>query len=1113
MEEIQVLSEQEHVLLRTAMYLGSKEVETQDVYIVDREGGFLRKPVEISPAFFKIFEEVLNNATDRRILFVEDPASVRVRCTTIKVDVDREAGFIQVTNDGDGLPVRKHTEHTESWVPELLFGRLRTGSNFDDTQRRCRSGTNGVGASLTNIFSKRFCVESVDAEAKMKYEQEWCDNMTVVNPPKVTKLRTKEPKPYTRVRFYPDFGQFGMRDGLSEDVVGIMRKRTHDVAALGPPGSKTYFDGKRITVDTFQKYTKLYLPNGERVIYEQPHDRWRVAIAFTPDQGFRQVSFVNCLSMVQGGTHVDYVLDQVVKPLQAILQKKLPEHKITPSMIREHITLFVDCLIENASYESQAKLELKTKAKDWGSVGKLSKDFIERFSKSGIIKHLSDEVTGRAKEVLLKATDGKKTQRVRGIPKLEDAPLAGTSESKSCILVLAEGDSAKSTVVAAISALPSDLRKRFGVFPLRGKLLNVREASVHKLEGNAEVAAIKKILGLQQGKQYDSLDDLRYGKCLLMTDQDVDGSHIKGLLINFFHAFWPRLIGHEYICCVATPIIRATPKAGGQLLEFYNQSDYEDWKSSGGVDVSKWKIKTYKGLGTSTREEAKSYFQDVFQKLITYHDGDGAADLSIPLAFEKSKADARKEWLLGYDSKNIIKASQRKVSVSEFIHQELIHFSADDVRRSIPSLVDGLTPSRRKVLWTCFKKKLLTPNQEVRVSQLAGAVSELSLYHHGEASLTQTIVRLAQTFVGSNNINLLVPSGQFGTRLLGGQDAASPRYIMTYLNKVTQSIFNSGDEGILRYVDDDGVVVEPAVYLPVVPLVLVNGGEGIGTGWSSYVPPHNWEDVVDNLRNRLRNTSYVFKSMAPWFRGFKGSVLPLENGNFSVRGVFSIHGNQVRITELPVGQWTTSFKEKVLEPLVESKVVDKYLENLSDVDVDITVYFKSPVSEEEAERLLRLVDTIHMSNMHLFPPEKEHVKKYGSSVEILEEFYRYRLSKYQERKAFLLLVKAFERDVLRWRVQFIGDKMSGRIRLEQRTFDQVIHDLGTLGYPVFGSTWDDPDKSYKYITNTNIFALTTDKRAHLEGEYAKKVAEYENLERTSIQDMWLDDLNRFEAVV
>ena len=175
-------------------------------------------------------------------------------------------------------------------------------------------------------------------------------------------------------------------------------------------------------------------------------------------------------------------------------------------------------------------------------------------------------------------------------------------------------------------------------------------------------------------------------------------------------------------------------------------------------------------------------------------------------------------------------------------------FSIADCARSIPSLCDGLKPGQRKILFACFKRKL---KNEIKVAQLSGYVAEHSAYHHGEVSLQGTIVAMAQNFVASNNINLLLPNGQFGTRNMGGKDCASARYIFTALSPVTRYLFPESDDQVLQYLEEEGQSIEPNHYLPIIPLSLVNGAEGIGTGWSTFIPQHNPRDIVDNIRRLM----------------------------------------------------------------------------------------------------------------------------------------------------------------------------------------------------------------------------------------------------------------------
>ena len=187
---------------------------------------------------------------------------------------------------------------------------------------------------------------------------------------------------------------------------------------------------------------------------------------------------------------------------------------------------------------------------------------------------------------------------------MDDANFAGTRKSHLCTLILTEGDSAKSMAIAGLSVVGRD---KYGVFPLKGKMLNVRDASIKQITNNQEITNLKKIIGLETNKKYKDIKSLRYGKVMIMTDQDHDGSHIKGLFLNMIHSEWPELLKLGFVVCMVTPIIKAIK--GNRIKSFYTLTDYNQWKET--VNVSQWKIKYYKGLGTSTSKEAKEYFQDL----------------------------------------------------------------------------------------------------------------------------------------------------------------------------------------------------------------------------------------------------------------------------------------------------------------------------------------------------------------------------------------------------------------------------------------------------------------------------------------------------------------------
>ena len=481
--------------------------------------------------------------------------------------------------------------------------------------------------------------------------------------------------------------------------------------------------------------------------------------------------------------------------------------------------------IVNPSFSSQTKEECTTRYKDFGSRFEVSDEFIKKISKLEII----DEIIALAKHKEnreLNKTDGKKKSIIKGIPKLEDANKAGTQQSSKCTLILTEGDSAKTFAISGLSVVG---REYYGVFPLKGKLLNVRIVT-KQLLANEEINSIKQIIGLQQDRDYKNTDEPRYGRIMILTDADVDGSHIKGLFINFIHHFWPSLLiaNKTFLTAMRTPILKVRKNSISK--DFYTKQAYDLWiKGIRKDEIKNWNVKYYKGLGTSTALEAKEYFKNMEYNTVSYV-GDANNDSSIELAFKKTMSDARKNWIkIGSENKQFI-LDEKKVTFTDFINKDLIWFSIADNIRSIPNVIDGLKPSQRKVLYACKKRK----NTEIKVSQISGYISNETSYHHGEQSLMSTIINMAQNYIGSNNINLLEPIGQFGTRLMGGKDSASPRYIFTKLTPIAYKIFEDNDNSLLAYKEDDGTYIEPAYYVPVIPFILVNGADGIGTGYSTW---------------------------------------------------------------------------------------------------------------------------------------------------------------------------------------------------------------------------------------------------------------------------------------
>ncbi|CAD25222.1 DNA TOPOISOMERASE II [Encephalitozoon cuniculi GB-M1] len=1056
----------EHILLRPDTYIGSVEKEAQEMYVWDEENGrMVYKSIEYVPGLYKIFDEIIVNAADNKI---RDP-----KMDVIKVSIDPEGNEISVYNNGKGIPVRIHKEENV-YVPELIFGNLLTSSNYNDDEKKVTGGRNGYGAKLCNIFSKEFVVETADCEVKKYYRQRYRDNMGVKEDPEISRYTKGD---FTKITFKPDLRRFKMTR-LDDDIVALLRKRVYDLAGI-VKDVKIFLNEKRIEVKGFKEYVKLYIPPGASVVHQVINDRWELALT-TSEEQFQQVSFVNGICTTKGGTHVNHVVERIVDPLVEAIQKKEKGLSVRPFQVRSCMFVFINSLIDNPAFDSQTKENLTLRASAFGSKCEPMGDFVKSIIKNTPIVQKITSFAKAKQSQQLKKTDGAKTSRLSGIPKLEDANFAGTSRSKDCTLILTEGDSAKTLAVAGLSVVGRDA---YGVFPLRGKLLNVREASHKQIMENAEISSIKKILGLQHNKVYEDVSSLRYGHVMIMTDQDHDGSHIKGLIINFLDHFYPSLLKipgflQEFI----TPIIRATKK--GQVRDFFTLPEYEEFKKN----EDGWNIKYYKGLGTSTSADAKQYFSNLPVHVKSFTPLAAEDKELIDLAFNKKKADARKTWLLNFAPGTFLDQSQTQISISDFVNKELILFSMADNIRSIPSLVDGLKPGQRKVIFSCFKRNL---RSEIKVAQLVGYVSEQSAYHHGEQSLCSTIVNLAQDFVGSNNINLLLPIGQFGSRLQGGKDAASPRYIFTSLSPLTRMIFNENDDAILNYLNDDNFSIEPEFYVPIIPMVLVNGAEGIGTGWSTSIPNFNPVDVVENIRRMIRGEDPV--EMVPYYRNFRGTIEKIGEGKFQVSGIYE-GDMDLEITELPVGTWTLNYKE-FLESLVQAGVARDFKEYHTEKTVSFTVKLSKPVSN------LKLNSTITVNNMVCFD-ENLRIKKYATPQEILKEFYGVRLRYYLIRKENMLKVMREELEKLENKVRFIKEVSMGELVISRRRKGEVIFDLESRGY----ARADD----YEYLLSMSILSLTVERIERLSNEHAKRLSEYNQLMGKTPKELWLEDLEVFE---
>lgn len=605
-EKYKKLDDISHVLQRNSMYIGSIKPHTADKWVID-EGKMVQKQITYNPGFLKLFDEIITNSVD-------ESKRTGTKLNIIKVSIENNVVSIW---DNGGIPVVKHKEHGE-WIPEMIFSNLKAGSNFDDSEERSWAGTNGVGSTLTNIFSKKFTISTCDG--KNQFDQTFTNNMR-----ERTKVKVKKAtRNHTEISYLPDFERFGI-DSIDESHFKMLEKRVYDIAACNPT-LKVYFNGHLINFKSFEDYIRLYTEN---YFYDTKKDKtWSIGISLS-ENGFQQVSFVNSTDTYDGGTHLDYVLNQIISALREFFSKK---HKVDvkPSELKNHMFVFLNSTVINPSFSSQTKEKLITETKEFGSTFEVTPKLIQSILKSEIVASILDWIEQKKNADENKAARelNKNLAKIK-VDKLIDAK--GKDRWK-CSLAIFEGDSASSAF-----RKHRDTNTQ-GAFSLRGKFINAAEITNQKLVANNEVINLMGAMGLKLGQKVVP-GTLRYGRILFYCDQDYDGYSIVGLLINFLYKFWPELFEHNMVYKVETPIVVCQNKAK-KKISFYTQQEYLNWLKK--VNPKEWEIKYKKGLAALVDDE---YEDIIHTPKLTKIKKDDVSSESLNIWFGK-ESDLRKIELL-----------------------------------------------------------------------------------------------------------------------------------------------------------------------------------------------------------------------------------------------------------------------------------------------------------------------------------------------------------------------------------------------------------------------------------------------------------------------------------
>lgn len=1053
------------------MYCGDTNNQTAVMCVADNISNkfkIIEKEIEYNAGILKLFDEIISNSSDAAIT----TGQVKYIKTFIEGDT------ITIENDcgEDGIPVIKDPVE-KVWTPELIFAHFLTSENYDDDVDRYKSGQNGLGAKLVAALSKKFVVEVADG--KKKYYQEYTDNLKNISKPKITKSK----KRYVKISYTPDFSHFKGFDTITDDFKALVLKRLADLSVYNTK-VKFYYNGSVIKVDSFSDWVELH--NSSEVFIEETPN-WKYGVCLSED-GFKQNSICSSVSTYKGGTHVNFVSLSLSKVIQDKLPKKL---KTNWSTVKNKLHIFLICKIPSPYFDSQVKETLINQMTKEVTDGFVIKDsFIRKILKSPIFDSISQEIEIKERMELKKLSSKTKKKNIT-IKKLSDANKAGTKDSNKCSLFLTEGDSAKTFVISGMSIVGRDL---YGAYPLKGKGLNVRDTGVQKIQKNAEIQDIVKAIGLEFGKKYTELSSLRYGKVVLTTDADLDGIHIKGLLLNFFEYFWPELLKIGFLFEFITPILKA--KKANQERVFYTISDYKKWKK---INPIGWTIKYYKGLGTSSPKEAREYFKELKNHLIPIKwDTDHNKEL-IDMVFNNKRSDDRKIWLSDNIPEDVIKY-KNPTKISSFFNNEFYHYSMADNVRSIPDLYDGLKPSQRKILHTLIEKNIRKP---LSVDSISGQVKSFTKYHHGPDSLDKGLIGLSNDFVGSNNLPITTGEGQFGSRLLGGKDHSAPRYLEALLPEYSKGIFMDIDKGILNYLEEDGVIIEPETFKPIIPMVLVNGADGIGTGYSTSIPKYHPMDVIRLVENKINKKNS--RKIHPYYNGFNGEVEQVSENRYVTRGVFNRKTKKkIHITELPIGKWITSFVED-LKDMIEKEQIKDFNDNSSEVNIDIIINSDfDKMDDQQIIKMFSLETYLHLSNMMLFTDGE--IRKFQSIDEIIDEFFGKRLLDYKERKNLEISLLEDKKNILSNKAKFIKLIIDKKIIINNRKKSLIEKDL-------IKNSISKANSSYDYLLRMPIYSLTKEKYDDLLKQLKMVDNEYKTLKKTKIEKIWLSDLDNLKKML
>lgn len=1165
-----LLNEREMAELRPDVFLGNMQSEQTTMYVWVDDHAELRD-IKLNRGLYNIVREIISNAIDNvwRSEHTDTPV------TKIEITVDIHTGIISVWNDGVGIPVELHdyqyTDLTTNQVitircypSEIFFGRMFSGTNYNDDEERKTSGKNGIGATLCNIMSDEFEVDQASAPHGKRLVQKYSVNNSQKTSPKVTSY--SKPKSYTCITFKPSLSKFGETVWWPEMEQAFAFFAREVATITGSRGVTIKYNGQLIRIPTLDKFAKCLFPHHKFCHLKAPNGDECVVVNIDADpdlitaEQVRQHSYVNGCQTYQGGIHVDKWCDALVGRLVRRMNsrkstKAKPIVQTTAKHIYPYLHMIVLCTVDRPKFKdgnTKSALESlirgtkekpvyapysltcdSTTSKEDKEWGETLKEAVETIMKWPMIKQIDE--TLRAQDSIKKikpATTTRSSMLNMNSEYYTDAPYAGKPKTKHlAILNLTEGLSASGLVKSGIQHLSEEERMRYGTLPLKGKIISAKKHPREKVLKNKEIQDIMELLGLQLDVDYtiDShFEKLRYGQVRILTDADDDGIHIRGLLFTFFWCYARSLFFRPgYITSHSTPNVQVILKNPKEKLDFYAFKDYQYWASDPEHLARLAKEPIYiKGLGSIDQKDAPRYYEHA--KIINYRIHDQTDDEAMELAFGETKTQAsnRMKWLTQYeDNVYEMTLSEGEKTLSEFVNKDALFYFRMTFRRSLPCIWDGFKESTRKIFYG-FRKENIT---ELRTcDECEGMVKKSANYHHGMASLNSAIAGMGFDFVGTNNLNVIQTGGNNGTREMGGEDHAADRYMKARLHPWAQTMFRWEDEPILTPVVENGKEVEMTFYAPVIPMILVNGADGISTGCVSHIPACHPLTLIDYCLKWLDGDTDL-PVITPWYKGFTGTVTMDDNGKgWSSTGILrpckkAKYKDWWEIVELPIGTWPLPYFNgpfrKLMQPSEKESGSKRcaILEaaNMSKPDT-VEIRFRPAKdfipSMDHPNNFKHL--TQHESLHNLVAVDEHNVPhRYDSLNDMIATWCPMRLPLYAKRRNHDLQHIKERISMLKDKLTYVEAMIEGHLRLNEyeeksTLYEALQNDFGLTMRASAGKT----KPSFKYLLDMPTRAMTLNQVTLLKESIAKEIKSFKELKSKSDKDLWRSDLLELRAL-